>query len=325
MNILCSTDDNFAQHCAVLLISILKNNPDNVSIYLFTEGLSDYNEKALKEIVKENGGDINIVLVDPELLTDCPMPSDPHLSHISKATYYRLWVSKLLPNSIDKIIYLDCDIVVRHSLLELWETPLDNFALGAVYQIGNSSINDIKRLGYPVKYGYFNAGVLLLNLKYWRDNQIPEKLFEFLSKNKEVIHFHDQDVLNGVLFDKCIELPCKWNMLNIFFLKRTLLINDVDAEIIVNDYSKYKEQMLIYINDPIVIHFASKPKPWNLGSTHPYRSEYNYYLQFTPWYEYVLPKIWSFMLEDYRSIYPLLRSKIHLIISNPYLKIKHKF
>ena len=324
MNILCATDDKFAQHCAAMLISVLKNNPANISIYILTESLSNYNEAKLKLTVTENGGNIHIVTVNPEILKDCPMPSDPQLSHISKATYYRLWLSKLLPNSVEKIIYLDCDIVVRHSLIDLWETPLNNLALGAVYHIGSSNINEIKRLGYPVKYGYFNAGVLLINLRYWRDNNIPEKLIEFLFIHKDTIHFHDQDVLNGVLFDKCIMLPCKWNMLNAFFLKSTLRINDINEEIIINDYSEYKKQILINKDDPVVIHFASTPKPWNIGCRHPYKNEYYHYLQYTPWYEFKVPKIRYLTLRDFKSLYPLLRSKIHILISNPYFKIKKR-
>ena len=297
MNIVCATDNNFVQHCAVMLISVLKNNPDCVNVYLLTEGLSINNELTLKQLVTTNGGEIQFILVNSEVLKDCPMPNLSDLDHISIATYYRLLISKLLPEHIKKAIYVDCDIVVRHSLNELWNYSMQGFAIGAVYQIASWNIDAINRLGYPVCFGYFNAGVLLLNLEYWRENNISEKLFEYLSLKKEVIVYHDQDALNGLLHDKCLRLPCKWNMLTSFFRKNILTINDIENYTIINNYKEYKDQILIEKDDPAVIHFVYKPKPWDVGCTHPYKNEYFNYLKHTPWKSYKAPKIWSIGLK----------------------------
>lgn len=324
MNIVCATDDNFVQHCAVTIVSILKNNPGRaVSIYLLTEGIKLKNEQLLQELVVNNGGELHLILVDAESLKDCPMPQLSNLEHISIATYYRLLIPKLLPGHIDKVIYFDCDIVVRHKLDELWNYPISNYATGAVYQIASRTCADAKRLKYPASYGYFNAGVLLINLDYWRANQISEKLFEFLNKEKETIIYHDQDALNGVLFDQCVQLPIKWNMLTIFFMKTTLSINDFDKGVVINDYNEYKKQILLVKDDPTVIHFVSKPKPWDALCDHPYQSEYFKYLSLTAWSGFNVPGLISTFLKNPKKMYIWLKDIVkEKIKGSEYLSLK---
>ncbi len=320
MNIVCASDDRFVQHCAVTLVSVLKNNPGEVTIYLLTEGLSDFNAFLLTQLVRNNGGVLNILLVDPALLKNCPMPDEPKLAHISIATYYRLLIPLLLPGDVNKAIYLDCDIVVRKSLAELWNTPIDDLALGAVYQIEESTVSAVKRLGFPLSYGYFNAGVLLVNLKYWRDHDVIARVFDYLNLNKDKILLHDQDTLNALLHDKCLKLPVKWNMMIDLFEKRMLKICDIDNGKIVNDYSIEKSQFLSEMNDPTVLHFVSKPKPWDAGCKHPFKNEYYFYLQFTPWFEYLAPKVVPLLFKQPVTFYFIFKEMIKRIIrGNPYI------
>lgn len=323
MYIVCATDNKFAQHCAVTFISLLKNNASNVIIYLLTEGLTPDNEKKLTDLVTENGGILHIILVNSEALKNCPMPPLYKLSHISIATYYRLLVSQLLPENIEKVIYLDCDIVVRHSIDDLWNYNIDEYAIGAVYQIADWNIKAIKRLNYPVSFGYFNAGVLLINLKYWRENQISGQLFEYLEKHKDQIVFHDQDALNGLLYSKCLRLPCKWNMQNGFFKKSVFTIVNSNTEEPISYYADYKDQILKEIDDPVIVHYVSKPKPWEIGCTHPYKSDYFHYLNLTPWNNYKTPKVIPFYVKRPKSFYYLLKWHIKkVVMGDPYLLIK---
>lgn len=324
MNIVCASDNKFVQHCAVTLVSILKNNPFGVIIYLLTEGLTSKNELLLDELVSSNGGEIHFILVDAAALKNCPMPPMSELNHISIATYYRLLISKLLPDHIDKVIYFDCDIVVRHSLNDLWNSNITDYAVGAVYQIADWNVEAAKRLGYPVSFGYFNAGVLLINLEYWRAHNISEKLFKYLDEKKDEIVYHDQDALNGLLYDKCKSLPCKWNMLTGFFRKNILIINDVNNGIVINNYSDYKNQLLTEKDNPAVIHFVSKPKPWDVGCTHPYKYEYYNYIKYSPWHNFKIPKTWPMLFKSPETIYSIYREKTkRLLKGDPYFKINN--
>jgi len=242
--------------------------------------LTDYNLNILKIEVETKGGKFNYIEVDSNIISKLPMPKNQNLSHISPATYYRLLVSEILPDYVHKAIYLDCDIIVRGSLKELWNTDIRNNALGAVHQMWRE-IEDADRLGYPVEFGYFNAGVLLINLKYWKENDISEKLVQYLTTNYKTILMHDQDALNAVLYNKTLTLPCKWNMLHFFFFPDSRTIKGIFEGRIINNYLDYKQQLKDNRSNPIVIHYVSKPKPWEDGCVHPFVKEYFNYAKNT--------------------------------------------
>ncbi|MDX8339297.1 glycosyltransferase family 8 protein [Draconibacterium sp. IB214405] len=309
MNIVLSTDNNFVQHCAATLVSLLENNKGLINIYILSEGLTDSNNRILEEIVLARGGNFKYIQVDSDLIQSLPMPYLKSTSHISLATYYRLVIPFLLPSSINKVIYLDCDIIIRKSIKELWEVDIETFAVAAVYQITQRTIKDAIRLGYDPSYGYFNAGVLLINLSYWRQHNITKKLLSYLTTNQNRIIFHDQDALNAVLHDKSFKISCKWNMLTIFFIKRTLIINDEFEGKIINDYLDYKKSFPKEALDPTIIHFVAKPKPWDPYCTHPFRIEYYNYLVQTPWYTFKEPKTF------YSSVYRFLKRVKNKIIN----------
>ncbi len=307
MNIVCSTDDNFVQHCSIMLSSVLLNN-DGVVFWILSEGLTAINQMILKDEVESKGGIFNYIKVDSAIISRLPMPKNDNLSHISPATYYRLLVSEILPKHIDKAIYLDCDIIVRGSLKDLLETNIDNYAIGAVHQMWNE-IEDASRLKYPVEFGYFNAGVLLLNLKYWRENAISVKLLNYLTSNYETILMHDQDALNAVLYNKAFTLPCKWNMLHYFFFPDSRSIKGFFNGELINDYSEYKNQLKIYRRTPVVIHYVSKPKPWQKDCKHPFVKEYYNYAKKTKFFNTLIEPNW-------------FKVKIHIFINNIIITVK---
>lgn len=279
MNIICSTDDNFVQHCCVMLVSVLTHN-DNVVVWILTEGLSDKNYLILKREVESKNGLFNCINVDSSIISKLPMPKNKSITHISPATYYRLLIPEILPINLLKAIYLDCDIIVKKSLQELWDTDLKDYAIGAVHQMYNE-VYDANRLGYPIDYGYFNAGVLLINIEFWRKHNTSMTLINFLTANYDTILMHDQDALNSVLHDKTLELPCKWNMLHFFFLPYSRTIKGYSNGKLINDYADYKQQLKYNRKHPAVIHYVSKPKPWNKGCVHPLSFEYYNYLKKT--------------------------------------------
>lgn len=278
MNIVCATDDNFVQHCCVMLISILKNNK-NVTIYLLSEGLTSYNQKLLKDEIELQGGVYNYIIVDSETIKQLPMPDLAELNHISPATYYRLQIDKLLPDSIDKVIYLDCDIIVRKSLDDLWNTNIDRYAIAAISQF--PSEHNCKRLNYDSSFTYFNAGVLLINLNYWRKNSVSERLIRFLTDNYGLVKYHDQDALNFVLHKSRLSLSPKWNMLYPYFIFRKDNIKDLKLDINNVDVNNFFSVIKNEKNDPTLIHYSSKPKPWEENCYHPWRNEYYKYALFS--------------------------------------------
>lgn len=272
ISIVLASDDNFVQHCMVTMSSVLKNNTD-VHFYLFTEGLKERNSSSLNSFVKSKGGQLTICTINSSVIKDFPMPKSGG-EHISVATYYRLFVERFLPSEIQRVIYMDCDMVVRGSLSDLWETDLTGKAMGAVYQACSAEAEkDLGRLNIPIDEGYFNAGLLLINLDYWRSHDVTNRLFAFIRMHSNLIKQHDQDVLNAVLYKEVKAISYTWNFLPLF-------INKFSRQFPIKaDYS-------ITIEYPIVIHYVSVPKPWEYGCSNPYKNEYYKYLKMTPYYEF---------------------------------------
>ena len=275
MDIVLATDNNFIKHCCVTITSILCNN-NNVNVYIITEGLLPENENILKAQTEKFGGTFHVALVNKMIIAQLPMPKTA-AQHISPATYYRLFVCELLPENVDKIIYLDCDIVVRGNLEPFWNTDVENRPLAAVYQRNSwaestykGRISSYKRLDMKGAAGYFNAGSLLINLKYWRENSVQSKLLSFMRSHYEKIISHDQDILNGCLYKEVLPVSNIWN----FRLP-------MNPEYYGKDFISTQEIKEI-TKSAVVIHFVNRPKPWEFACNHPYVKEYYKYLDMTP-------------------------------------------
>ena len=167
LNICCCTDDNYAQYCAVMLCSLFENNRgNNIIVHILISTLSESNTKGLKNLGFRYGANILFHKVDSAKLSGCQYRIKRPLS---EAAYYRVLLASILKD-VDKILYLDCDIIVKGNIRELFEIEMDNYALAAVQE--PVEIEEVHRLQLSIPYGesYFNSGVLLINLNYWREN-----------------------------------------------------------------------------------------------------------------------------------------------------------
>jgi lipopolysaccharide biosynthesis glycosyltransferase len=166
-----------------------------------------------------------------------------------------------LSPKIDKILYLDSDIIVRRSLTELWNTDITNRALAAA---STPYEDDARRaLGLAAGIECFNSGVMLINLEFWRRNDVPDKAISFARNNPEAVQYWDQDALNAVLVHQWIDIPSCWNWRE----WRRGPTSDSGVE-------------------PAIVHFFTADKPWHWSNTHPFKSEYHEYRRRTPWRRY---------------------------------------
>ena len=273
INILCSSDDNYVPWCGVMLTSLFESNPgESFSVYFLTAGITPENTATLRNLEEKNPVRIYFVQIDESILEGCSIREG---DYFSLAAYYRLLAPRFLPEEVEKVIYLDCDIVVNGPVRPMWETCLDGYAFGGV--MDESFYQDVfyQRLQYPKENGYVNSGVLLLNLTYWRENDCVERCLDFISRNQEMIKFYDQDVLNKVLNAEKMFLNATYNFQNGFMLWW--------------QYGYYQGEMKKEIdacaNNPVIIHFDGRSKPWHKDSHHPYTSFFRYYKERSPWKE----------------------------------------
>lgn len=256
-NLVLSSDDNFIQHLAVTVCSVLENRRSDyaIDIHILDGGISEENKNKIKQFIpKYENVKIDFYQVDESYFKDLPKLNE------SLATYYRLLIPEILPSNIDKVVYLDCDIVVNLDIKELFDIDLGDYLLGAVEDLAITN-NYKRRLGINESSKYFNAGVLLLNLNLCRQYSISRELLSFSVKNSSKLILWDQDVLNRVLEDKVLFLNDKFNY-------------------IVDDYC-------VDSLGGKVIHYSGPVKPWNYYYIGDNKKYYFHYFKKTPWEDFV--------------------------------------
>lgn len=279
MNILLSSDDNYAPLLGVTIQSILENNEEDfneINFYILDGGISDYNKTKINELSHKFNIEVltdYIVYDNVDKLLNMDIKATRALS-----TYARLLAPTLLDNSIDKIIYMDCDALVDGSLKEIWNTEIDNYDFGAVMDLDSKHVNKFLNISSDVHY---NAGFLLINLKRWRENNLEKEFINYLIECNGEVYHNDQGILNHVCEGNILTIHPKYNVLSPFF--------EVGYEKVLKwyDCDKYypKEVMEDAIANPVFIHLTKfvNGRPWfNDAKDHPLRELFEYYADKTP-------------------------------------------
>ncbi len=269
LNIVLSPDNNYAQHAAVVMASICANiGVHKPHFWILDADLSDDNKSKLQDIKVPCKFEVSFLKIDKERFKNFPP-----WTYISKATWYRLCACSLLPDSVEKFLYLDCDIIVCKSLDELFSIDLDNFLIAGTIDVLWQRYS--KRNGFDKNYPYFNAGVIMINAKLWREENIEEKIFNWLLEDESRLKLMDQTVLNKFLQDRYLRFHIKYNLqYNPPFLGDTCYT-----------HKKYIQEYLEAYNSPTILHFMSIYKPWKpgLGQLSRRWELYYKYLKYTPW------------------------------------------
>lgn len=269
-NILCCPDNNYTPYCGIMLTSLFENNKETgFTIYIVTANITSANKEQLEQLCKSYNNRIEIIEIDNKILDNCPIREG---DHVSIAAYYRIFAPILLPEEINKILYLDGDIIINNSIADFYNTNIDNYALGGIIDEDYLSQKKYNRLGIPFNKEYINSGVLLINLKYWREHNLTDKCLSYIDKNKKNIVQHDQDVLNAVLNGNIKQLPLKYNFQTGFLFKNVYPFDD-----------KVKNEISDTAYNPTVIHYTTIRKPWVKRCQHPYRNHFHYYRKKSLW------------------------------------------
>ena len=191
MNIALCTDENFSVPALVCITSVFENNKsERCNVYVLTDFLSPDVRAKFSELAKVYGQSIDIFSIDKQRFKDLTVNERFPIS-----MYYRFLLPEILTKE-SKVLYLDCDIIVRHSLRELYDTSLDGKALAAV--VAQSCDDIVWTNQLKLKSPYFNSGVLLMNLNYWRQNDSFNKLVSWVATNPDKCMLPDQNALNSI-------------------------------------------------------------------------------------------------------------------------------
>jgi len=268
MDIVCNIDSNYVKYCTVTLVSLFINNePESIHAHIIADKLTQQDKQLMHEELDKYGNTLTFYDAGKELIESCPISNES--SYISVATYYRIFLPVILPESISKVLYLDCDLIVESSIRELWNTDLNGYALAAAEDMSAGKDEYYNRLQYPKKNSYFNAGVMLINLDYWRKHHTTEECIQYIRTYPERLALNDQDTLNAILHTHWLRIPYKWNMH--YYHRKTVMDTAAETEI------KH------WLTSPAIIHYISCIKPWHSHCEHPLTNRWYVYLDQTRW------------------------------------------
>ena len=290
INILCATDNNYAPYCGIMLTSLFESNKDcHFVVYVFEDGsVTEENVSKYQRLAKKYRNEIVLKTIDESMVKAFPMTAN---AYITMPTYYRLLAANLLPSDVHRVIYLDCDIIVNGDIKPLWDVNLGDKALAGIRGCSDYVQHHCERLGYPKSFDYFNAGVLTLDLDFWRMNQMSEKVYSFILHNSSALLLMDQDALNGVFYSKKILLPSRYNFQVLLF----------DIRFWGNYSCELRYYYLEECNRASIIHFAGSEKPW----------DYRHYGGpfFSLWDKYRKKSLWR----DCRDTKPMKKHVKHMV------------
>jgi len=326
MVIFYTCDDNFVWLAGISIISICETNREleQIDFYLLGDNISETNKQKMEDIVRPYERSftlINVPILDvPDELTSIRWP---------RSAYIRLFAGLLLPQEVNRALYLDCDIIINGSLKALDGILLDYTMTGVKDCISSTYKENI---GLDKNARYINAGVILMNIAKLREMNMKQCITDFFSQYSKKMFFADQDVLNGIFKGKVGILNPKYDVMTILYAYsyRELLClrkptNYYDEE----DYEKAKSA-------PVIIHFTTNMtqiRPWIKGSKHPYAFLFDRYQALSPWAnkekEYRKPytssqKIMSLILSMPKYIGLPLLGFLHASLRPLLLKYKHK-
>jgi lipopolysaccharide biosynthesis glycosyltransferase len=208
-----SVSDNYSQHLAVVLASVLVNNPDSSFVFhVLHRNISDENQMRIRRLEQMYlNCEIKFHLIDASRFEKFPIPKE--LEHVTQEMYYRYILPDVLKDE-GRTIYSDVDVLCVGNLMPLWKMDLKGNVLAAVSEGGAGEAKK-KLIGLTGNAPYFNSGLLVMDLAVMRGESVVDVLMENTSRYASRIAWPDQDIINITFRDRIQELEPIWNAFNV--------------------------------------------------------------------------------------------------------------
>ncbi len=247
INILVTMDENYIPHLNVMLSTLLRFNPDCLfDVYLLH---SSIRREALEATVKVLGGSGRLI---PIQVRDLPLEEAPTTSRYPREIYYRIFAACYLPDTLERVLYLDPDLVINGSVWPLYQLSLDEYYFAAASHIDSfgliHKINEL-RLDMDDDSPYINSGVMLMNLSLLRREQNMDDVFRFIEKRKGLLMLPDQDIISSLYGSRIYALDAfRYNMTERLYRLHSPFEKELDL-----DWVR---------RHSVVIHYCGRNKPW---------------------------------------------------------------
>lgn len=279
-HIVYASDNGFADIMGISIISLFEKSKDleEIVLYILDSGISETNKQNIENICQNYHRKHPIWIEAKDISEELSM--NVAVDRGSLSQYARLFISRDLPENLERVIYLDCDIIFDQSIKELWELDLQGKTIAALMDAFSSHYR--QNINLQPRDIMFNSGVMVIDLVRWKKLNIEEKLLKFISMKNGKIQQGDQGALNAILsHDICCFSP-KFNTVSIFydFSYDDMLVYRKPPEF----YTK--EEIEDAIEHPVIIHFTTSflsKRPWVEGCAHRYVNKWLAYKEISPW------------------------------------------
>jgi lipopolysaccharide biosynthesis glycosyltransferase len=249
-------------HFAVLLAALLKSidvthkTEETINIYVVDDGLNSLTRAKLVKCISSTKITLVWIRIADAIPKGTLIPMDNSSFPIS--AYLRLFASYFVASDVEKIIYLDADMILLEDISLLWNISLQDYAVAAVVdrteKISNpwGGIKNYQELGLDPEAKYFNSGLLVIDLIKWRELNLTYKVLSCIGENKQYAAFPDQYGLNVVLINNWLELDPMWNCFPMSTVERPNLIHFIGRKPIFKKYDynqSYKRMFFEYLNE----------------------------------------------------------------------------
>lgn len=279
-HIVYASDDRFAEILGVSLLSLYENSKDmdDIIVYILDSSITDENKQKLLSVCKSYKRS-DVIFIPAKNISE-KLSMNVAVDRGSLSQYARLFVSSDLPKDLSRVLYLDCDIIVKKSIRELWNLVLQGKTIGALMDAFSKHYR--ANIDLEPDDIMFNSGVMLIDLKKWREDNVESKLLKFIKAKKGKIQQGDQGALNAVLSHDTYCFEPRFNSVTIFydFTYKEMLIYRKPPKFYTEE--KVKEA----VEDPTIIHFTTSflsKRAWMKGCKHRYVDEWLKYKSMSPW------------------------------------------
>lgn len=265
LHIVIASDGNYMHLVSACIASLFDKNKGPIHVHLLSNRVGEEALEDFRNAVERYGGVLSVYPIEnlrERLTIDVP-------DTISVTSYARLFVCSLLPENIDRLLYIDCDIMFNDSVAELFDTDMGDCLVAGVLDPLISRTYK-QEIGIARNEPYINAGVLLIPLDVWRQENMERRFVEYLVAHNGKVHHHDQGIINAVCAGRKRIVSPRYNAMSNCFCFPWRSIRRINIPFY--DKSEYESAS----RNPAIIHFtgAILNRPWAEECRHPYTAKF---------------------------------------------------